>query len=212
MKWRTGYRTIVRASEFPFEGAVDGDPGFFNFDKWEKKYHEAFQLVVAFAFNAQSGPVDCRLFFEDPDSDNRPTTPGTAPQVMILDTVASGIGPLQYFYEDNLGQGFAVPWRERTELPYELHFEVADIAEGDGIFQLFLWWEPKFPSLQTWELLCRLPEMFGIDRSPGTGFPAQMPPSGEASSVMAAMLRAGKLPEELHRFVRDFEDGDSSGE
>lgn len=200
MKWRLGYRTITKTSALPMVGAADGDPGFFSFDRWEDQYRAAFQLMVAFAFWSDSTPTQCRLLFVDPDADRQPAP--INPTMVLIDTVASGIGPLQSFYEDNLGQGFAVPWRERTSLPYQVQFETIGEGEGSVAFQLMLWWEPKFPSVQLWELLCRMPGLIaGMERSVADTIEAQVASGDELMAVMQEMNRQGRLPQALARFV-----------
>lgn len=195
MKWRLGYRTIVNTSELPMELTL-------NFDRWEDRYRSAFQLMVAFAFWAPSTPTECRLMFRDPDASNRDGGL-IEPTMVILDTLASGIGPLQSFYEDNLGQGFALPWRERTALPYQVLFSTPDgQGEGGCALQTMVWWEPKFPSVDVWEMLCKMPGLVaGIERSAADTMEVQTRAGDELFEAVQELARQGRLPKALRRFV-----------
>lgn len=196
MKWRLGYRTIVNTSALPMELTL-------NFDRWDDRYRGAFQLMVAFAFWAPSTPAECQLFFRDPDSANR--EPLISPTMVILDTTAgtTPIGPLQSFYEDNLGQGFPLPERERTSLPYEVLFGTpGTTGEGGCVLQTMLWWEPKFPSVDVWEMLCKMPGLVaGIERSAADTMGAQTRAGDELFEAVQELARQGRLPKALRRFV-----------
>lgn len=192
MKWRLGYRTIEGSSLLPMSQT-------FNFDRWEDRYREAFQLMLGFAFWSQSTPTDCRLLFVDPDTREDPVV---EPTMVIIDTVASGVGPTQSFFEDNLGQGFALPWRNRTQLPYEVFFETLTQGEGGCILQIMLWWEPKFPSVELWEFLCRVPGLIaGMERSVRDTLEAQVASGDGLFAAVQELARQGRLPDALRRFV-----------
>lgn len=191
MKWRLAARTITVQQDLPIAGLALGDPGFFNFDKWDHSYLEAFELRLGFAFNS-SAASDVVIELVDPD-------PGyaLAPTVVVFDTVTSGVGPITSMYEDNLGQGWPVPMRYRASvLPYELSMQAAGM-QGEGCFQVFLWWEPKFPSVRLWKFLCQVPELFaGMARSPVDEVAKQLA-ADPLFSLVAKFARQGRLPTEL---------------
>lgn len=203
MKWRLGYRTITVTSALPMQGGQLGQPGFLVFDRWEDKYKAAFQLMLGFAFWSPTA-TDCRLIFVDPDDAQRN---GVEPTMVIVDTVASGIGPINSFYEDNLGQGFALPWRERTGLPYQVQFETIGAGEGGCALQVMMWWEPKFPSVDLWELLCRAPGLLaGMERSVIDTMGAQVAAGDELFAAVKELSRQGRLPDTLRKFVEETSD------
>ena len=142
MTRRIDYRTMVSVSPggAPFNPAVafgSAGGGLLDISRWSDRYKGLLVPVLSFTFNsAPTGSWAVNLAFAD--------RPGDATRrKLLLEDIA-----LYSFVEDNLGQGWYVPYRQRQpDIPWVVEFAASQQSGpvADAALIVELWWEERFP-------------------------------------------------------------------
>lgn len=152
-------RTIRRSAPAGTIFSGSNHYGRFNFDRWgeNEELRSRFELLISVSFYSPVPQATVLLEFVNPTPDPEAVTVtavNTDRMVLLFDDS----GTLTSFVENNEGAWWPVPWREKPDLPYELHFTTAagDSAGDIRTLQVELAWIPRWPCAMLSDYLARL--------------------------------------------------------